>query len=134
MSVALCVCVLGGWRVASGSLFGGWHLSQGIWGGGTRGRPAPPLLPCCGPDTIWLLFGKCQRQLVGTGVSFRTTCSISAELGWGTGSGGRLPRQYDKVGGRLSDGCIPFTPSTVESYESPFHMHHLAFFINDLEV
>ena len=81
--------------------------------GGQEAGLASHLLPCRGPETICLLFGKCQRQLVGTGVSFRTTCSLSAELGRGTGSGGRLPRQYDKVGGRLSDGCIPFTPSTV---------------------
>lgn len=32
--MALCVCVLGGWRVASGSLFSGWHLSQGFEAGG----------------------------------------------------------------------------------------------------
>lgn len=93
---SVCVCV-GGWRVASGSLFSGWHLSQGFEAGDKR-QASSSSSTLSGSETICLLFGKCQRQLVGTGVSFRTTCSLSAELGRGTGSWGDCQGNMTRLG------------------------------------
>lgn len=58
---------------------------------------------------------------MGAGVVFRTVCSLPAA--WGEQEeGGSLQRQLDKAGGRLREGCIAFSPTTIESYDIPFQI------------
>lgn len=121
MCVCVCLSVLG-CGVASGTLFGGWHLSWGFGVGEQEvSNSSSPTFSWLG--TICPLLGSDRDSLwwPGPGLSFRTVCSLPAA--WGEQEkGGSLQRQCDKAGSRLWEGCRAVSPSVIKSYETAFQI------------